>query len=77
MSKIQIVSCPDWDWEGLYIDGKLVDQTTIIEVEHLAEFVPNISIHEISEEDIPENTENNGLPKNLSDIEDKISPLVE
>lgn len=63
--KINLVTTPDWEWQALYIDGKLVSQTHNIEARDVLELLGG----EIEEIDVPEDfTE---FPAQYKDIREK------
>lgn len=48
--KINLVTTSDWEWQALYVDGKLVSQTHNIEARDILELLGG----EIEEVDVPE-----------------------
>lgn len=59
----KIVLVTGYDWQGLYIDGKLVDQNHSIDVGDVISYLPGA---EEREGEPPEDS--NGFPENLADL---------
>lgn len=63
MNDILILSVPDGDWEGLYVNGKLVDQAHSIRICDLAAHCP---IGKIEEKCLDKfNPDEDSLPDNF------------
>lgn len=65
MNKLTIVSVPEGDWEGLYVNGELKHEEHKIQIEYLAHFCPIQNINRFYYEDF---CENNGFPSSLKEV---------
>ena len=70
MNKLTIVTVPEGDWEGLYVNGKLYDEAHEIVLSELAEYkdifpIESIDVMEYETFDVDEDC---NLPQLLEDI---------